>query len=571
MGNNTPNFRKGEPGRMTETTIENVLDAAYEWERNHPQRVYMTQPLGNGEVIDYTWAETLQQARRMAAYLRSLDLPANSHIALISKNCAHFIMCDLAIWMAGHVTVALYPTLKADTVAYILEHSDSRLVFIGKLDDWEDMAPGIPADMPGIALPLAPQTGYERWDDIIARCDPIADSPSPPPGQLALICYTSGSTGRPKGVMHSFGSISVPGQNFGRQLEVNSSDRTLSYLPLAHVMERAVVECSSFYSGMHIYFADRLDTFVEDLRRARPTVFLSVPRLWLKFQMGVFQKFPEKKLERLLKIPVVGAIVRKKILQGLGLENVRIAGSGSAPLPAGLIEWYDKLGLHIIEGYGMSEDFSYSHMSTPAKRKPGYVGVAWSDVKTRISPEGEIQIKSPGNMLGYYKEPEMTAACYTDDGYFKTGDRGEYSPEGLLRITGRVKELFKTSKGKYVAPVPIENLLNADSHIELSCVSGPGRPACFALVQLAEEMRANLQDPAVREALTPKLEALLEDINKQVEGYETLQFLAVVREDWQIDNDFLTPTLKIKRNVIEQAYAGELDAWYESREKVIWQ
>jgi long-subunit acyl-CoA synthetase (AMP-forming) len=571
MGNNTPNFRKGEPGRMTETTIENVLDAAYEWERNHPQRVYMTQPLGNGKVIDYTWAETLQQARRMAAYLRSLDLPANSHIALISKNCAHFIICDLAIWMAGHVTVALYPTLKADTVAYILEHSDSRLVFIGKLDDWEDMAPGIPADMPGIALPLAPQTGYERWDDIIARCDPITDSPSPPPGQLALICYTSGSTGRPKGVMHSFGSISVPGQNFGRQLEVNSSDRTLSYLPLAHVMERAVVECSSFYSGMHIYFADRLDTFVEDLRRARPTVFLSVPRLWLKFQMGVFQKFPEKKLERLLKIPVVGAIVRKKILQGLGLENVRIAGSGSAPLPAGLIEWYDKLGLHIIEGYGMSEDFSYSHMSTPAKRKPGYVGVAWSDVKTRISPEGEIQIKSPGNMLGYYKEPEMTAACYTDDGYFKTGDRGEYSPEGLLRITGRVKELFKTSKGKYVAPVPIENLLNADSHIELSCVSGPGRPACFALVQLAEEMRANLQDPAVREALTPKLEALLEDINKQVEGYETLQFLAVVREDWQIDNDFLTPTLKIKRNVIEQAYAGELDAWYESREKVIWQ
>jgi long-chain acyl-CoA synthetase len=287
--------------------------------------------------------------------------------------------------------------------------------------------------------------------------------------------------------------------------------------------------------------------------------------------MGVFQKFPEKKLERLLRIPVVGAIVRKKILKGLGLENVRIAGSGSAPLPAGLIEWYDKLGLHIIEGYGMSEDFSYSHMSTPDKRKPGYVGVAWSDVETRISPEGEIQIKSPGNMLGYYKEPEMTAACYTDDGYFRTGDRGEYSPEGLLRITGRVKELFKTSKGKYVAPVPIENLLNADSHIELSCVSGPGRPACFALVQLAEEMRANLHDPAVREALTPKLEALLDEINKQVEGYEELQFLTVVREDWQIDNDFLTPTLKIKRNVIEQAYADELDAWYESREKVIWQ
>ncbi|MEE4146160.1 MAG: AMP-binding protein [Halieaceae bacterium] len=556
---------------MTETPIENVLDAAYEWERNHPDRVYMTQPVGNGEVIDYTWSETMQQARKMAAYLRSLNLPANSHIALISKNCAHFIMCDLAIWMAGHATVALYPTLNADTVAYILEHSDSRLVFIGKLDDWEDMAPGIPAELPGIALPLAPQTRYQRWDDIIARCEPISDSPSPPPGQLALICYTSGSTGRPKGVMHSFGSISVPGQHFGRELEINSSDRVLSYLPLAHVMERAVVECSSFYSGMHIFFADRLDTFVEDLRRARPTVFLSVPRLWLKFQLGVLQKFPEKKLERLLKIPVVAGIVRRKILQGLGLENVRIAGSGSAPIPAELIEWYDKLGLHIIEGYGMSEDFSYSHMSTPNKRRPGYVGVAWSDVKTRISPEGEIQIISPGNMLGYYKEPELTAACYTDDGYFKTGDRGKYSSDGLLRITGRVKELFKTSKGKYVAPVPIENLLNSDRHIELSCVSGPGRPACFALVQLAEEMRGRLADPGFRDSLTPRLEALLDEINNKVEGYEELQFLAVVREDWQIANDFLTPTLKIKRNVIEQAYAQHLDQWYESRQKVIWQ
>jgi len=556
---------------MTETPIENVLDAAYEWERNHPNRVYMTQPTGNGGVVDYTWAETMQQARRMAAHLRSLNLPPNSHIALISKNCAHFIICDLAIWMAGHATVALYPTLKADTVAYILEHSDSRLVFIGKLDDWEEIAAGIPADLPGIALPLAPQTSYERWDDIIARCEPISDNPSPPPGQLALICYTSGSTGRPKGVMHSFGSISVPAQHFGRELGINSSDRALSYLPLAHVMERAVVECSSFYSGMHIYFADRLDTFVEDLRRARPTVFLSVPRLWLKFQTGVFQKFPEKKLERLLKIPVLGEIVRKKILKGLGLENVRIAGSGSAPIPADLIEWYDKLGLHIIEGYGMSEDFSYSHMSTPARRKPGYVGVPWSDVKTRISPEGEIQIVSPGNMMGYYKEPELTAACYTDDGYFKTGDRGKYSSEGLLRITGRVKELFKTSKGKYVAPVPLENLLNSHSHIELSCVSGPGRPACFALVQLAEEMRGRIADPEFRDSLTPKLEALLDEVNSKVEAYEELQFLAVVRDDWQIANDFLTPTLKIKRDVIEQAYASQLDEWYESGQKVIWQ
>lgn len=556
---------------MTELAIENVLDAAYSWERDAPDRVYMTQPTGNDVVIEYSWAETMTQARKMAAHLRSLDLPPNSHIALISKNCAHFIICDLAIWMAGHATVALYPTLNAETVAYILEHSESKLVFIGKLDDWEDMKPGIPDDLPGIALPLAPATDYPDWDEVIGRYEPIKDSPSPEPQQLALMCYTSGSTGRPKGVMHSFASISVPGQRFGRELEITASDRVLSYLPLAHVMERAVVECSSFYSGMHIFFADKLDTFTEDLRRAQPTVFLSVPRLWLKFQLGVFQKVPRVKLERLLKTPVLGSITRRKILRGLGLEEVRIAGSGSAPIPADLIEWYGRLGLHIIEGYGMSEDFSYSHMSSPQRRAAGYVGVPWSDVQTRISETGEIEVKSPGDMLGYYKEPEMTAACYTADGFFKTGDRGEYSPEGLLRITGRAKELFKTSKGKYVAPVPIENLLNSDSHIELSCVSGPGRPACYALVQLAEDMRAMIDDPAFRERLTPKLEALLDQVNSAVEGHEEMQFMVVVRDEWQIANDFLTPTLKIKRDVIEQAYSAHLDQWYESREKVVWQ
>lgn len=556
---------------MTATTDKLLLDAAYEWERNSPDRVYMTQPLGAGKTVDYTWAETMDQARRMAAHLRSLDLPANSHIALISKNCAHFVICDLAIWMAGHATIALYPTLNAETVSYILEHSDSRLVFIGKLDDWDDMRPGIPDDLPKIALPLAPETDFEQWDDIVARHEPIADNPSPPGEQLALMCYTSGSTGRPKGVMHSFASASRPAQRFAQELEISADDRILSYLPLAHVMERATVECGSFYSGTHIYFADSLDTFLQDLRRARPTLFISVPRLWLKFQMGVFQKFPEKKLDRLLKIPIVSRIVRKKVLDGLGLGDVRIAGSGSAPIPGDLIEWYDKLGLHIIEGYGMSEDFAYSHMSTPTKRKAGYVGVAWSDVETRISDAGEIQIKSPGDMMGYYKAPEMTAECYTEDGFFRTGDRGEYSPEGLLNITGRVKELFKTSKGKYVAPVPIENLINSDSSIELSCVSGSGRPACYAVVQLSEEMRDKLGDEKFRADMTRKLEALLDEVNSQVEGYEQMQFLAVVKEEWQVANDFLTPTLKIKRNVVEDAYAPLLDAWYDARQKVIWQ
>lgn len=556
---------------MINTEGKLLLDAVYEWEREYPDRVYLTQPIGDGKTIDYTWGEVVGQARRMAAYLRSLDLPPNSHIGLVSKNCAHFIMCDLAIWMAGHATIALYPTLNEETVRYILEHSESKLLFVGKLDDWDEMKGGVPDNIPMIGLPLAPPNDYEQWDDIITRFDPIEDSPSPAPDQLALMCYTSGSTGRPKGVMHTHESAAMPARFIGKDLEITADDRILSYLPLAHVFERSIIAFGSFYTGGHIYFAESLDTFLADLKRARPTLFISVPRLWLKFQLGVFQKFPEKKLARLLKLPIIGRIVKRKVLEGLGLEHVRLAGSGSAPIPEDLIRWYETLGIHILEGYGMSEDFAYSHMSNPEKRRPGYVGIPCEGVETRISEDGEIQIKSPGNMLGYYKAPDLTAECYTEDGFFRTGDRGEYSDDGLLKITGRLKEIFKTTKGKYVAPVPIENLLNADSSIELSCVSGAGRPASHALVQLAEELRPKVSDPAFREQMGESLAALLKDVNSQIEDYEHLQFIAVVNEEWDISNDFLTPTLKIKRNVIEDAYEKHLDEWYDSKQRVIWQ
>jgi long-subunit acyl-CoA synthetase (AMP-forming) len=210
-------------------------------------------------------------------------------------------------------------------------------------------------------------------------------------------------------------------------------------------------------------------------------------------------------------------------------------------------------------------------MSTPERRQPGYVGIPAQGVETRISESGEILVKSPGNMVGYHKEPEMTAECYTEDGFFRTGDRGDYTPEGLLRITGRVKELFKTSKGKYVAPVPIENLLNADANIEQACVSGSGRPACYALVQLTEELRERMNDDQVRAELTEQLEALVDRINAEVEAYEAMQFLVVTKDEWQIGNNFLTPTMKIRRDVIEAAYEPKLDGWYGSGRKVIWE
>jgi long-chain acyl-CoA synthetase len=557
------------------TPAKFILEHVYEHEQQLADEVFLTQPVGDGRVLDYTWAQVMDEARRMAAHLEAQGFEPGARIAILSKNCAHFFMAELAIWMAGGTTVAIFPTETAATVRFVLEHSDARLLFVGKLDAWPAQAPGVDPALPRIAFPLAPETGFDTWDEIVARTAPIEGRPARDPEDLAMLIYTSGSTGTPKGVMLAFRAVSVAAENIVTKLHDYLGDgvpmRVLSYLPLAHSMERAWVESSSLTSGrVHVYFAESLDTFLQDLRRARPTLFISVPRLWLKFQQGVFTKIPPRKLDLLLRIPILGRRVAKKVLTGLGLEEVRTAGSGSAPIPAELIAWYRRLGLELIEAYGMTEDFAYSHFSTKDKNAPGYVGVPLPGVEVRVSPEGELLIKSPGQMSGYFKQPELTAECFTEDGFFRTGDLCERREDGLLKITGRVKELFKTGKGKYVAPVPIENRLNAHPLVELAMVSGVGQPAPYGLVVLDEAQRKKLDGPAVRAEVEAALGALLEEVNAALPEYQQLRMLVIAREPWTIENGCLTPTMKLKRARVEASVADQLEGWYGANGPVIW-
>jgi long-subunit acyl-CoA synthetase (AMP-forming) len=548
------------------------LERAYRWESQRGSAIYLTQPMGNGVVREFTWSDVVDEARRMAAHLASLGFAPGSKIAILSKNCAHFLLSDLAIWMAGYVSVALYPTLNADTVRYILTHSESKLLFVGKLDEWESQKAGVSEGLPCISYPLSPKTDFPSWDELVKKTLPIAGSPTRGPEETAILVYTSGSTGHPKGVEHTFRSMSAATKGVVETLGLRAEDRLLSYLPLAHVFERTAIELMSLRTGARVFFAETLDTFVEDIKRARPTVFHSVPRLWLKFQLGVFHKMPEQKLKRLLRIPILSGIVKRKILAGLGLDQARMAISGSAPIPPELIQWYCDLGLELLEGYAMSENFSYSHVSLPGKSRVGYVGHAFPGVQVRLSPEGEILVKSPGDMKGYYKEPEMTRNAYTEDGFLKTGDRGEIDEQGRLKITGRVKELFKTSKGKYVSPAPIENLLNADTQVEMSCVSGAGAPQPFALIMLSESLRKQLaQGRADKAAIEAALKRLLDNANAQIEEWERLAFLVVVNDEWQIENGFLTPTMKLKRAAVEDRYTSFVDGWYAAKKPVLWQ
>ena len=539
------------------------LDVFYEREARHPRQRFLVQPIGGGQVETLTWADVGHQARCAAHWLRARELPPGSHIALISKNCAHWIIADLAIWMAGHVSVPLYPNLTADSVAQVLNHSESVLAFIGKLDDWPSMSTGVPTGLPTISLPLHPPGDFSfSWAEL-QRSSPIQDDPRPAAEQLATIIYTSGTTGLPKGVMHSFANLGFATSRGTQLFGLNENDRLLS---LCHVAERMFVEMASIYTGQTVFFAESLDTFITDLKRARPTAMFGVPRIWTKFQMGVYSKIPAKRLDWLLSLPFIGKRVGHKVLAGLGLDALRVALSGAAPVPQTLLAWYQKLGLDVLEVYGMTEGCGYSHICLPGEYKQGWIGKPCPDVEVRIDASGEVQVRSQANMLGYFKEPQKTAETLTADGFLRTGDKGEQDAEGRLRLTGRLKEIFKTSKGKYVAPAPIENRLAVHSRIEQVCVVGDGLSAPLGLCVLSS---VNQEEP--RASLHSSLEKLLEEVNAVLDKHEQLRRLVVVKDSWAVENGFLTPTLKIKRNVIEDTYGARFEEWSARSEAVLWQ
>jgi long-chain acyl-CoA synthetase len=552
-----------------------ALQRLYHWERTAPDRTVFTQPMGGGLVKEFTWKDMVDESRRMATFLRQQGFEPGTRIAILSKNCAWWMMSDFAIWMAGFVSVPLYPTLAAGTITQILQHSGARLLFLGKLDDWETMRPGVPAGLPCVSFALSPEDVQARadmrWDEIVARTAPLAGSPVREGSELATIMYTSGTTGMPKGVMHSFDNFAWAIDSGLKRITLDSDARMLSYLPLAHVAERVLVEHGLLSSGMHLFFAESLQTFARDLQRARPTTFFSVPRLWVKFQQGVHAKMPPQRLERLLKIPVVGRFLRRKILKAMGLDACRFAAGGAAPMPPDLLRWYSMLGLNLIEVYGMTENCGVSHATLPDMRRPGTVGLPYDGVESRLDPQtGEIQVKAGCLMLGYYKEPELTAAAFTADGWLHTGDKGTLEADGCLRITGRVKDLFKTSKGKYVAPAPIEDKLVTNPAVEACCVVGANYPQPFALLMLNEDAVARSRDTAGRAALEDAMANHLMAVNHGLDPHEQLEALVLMTEPWTVENGLITPTFKIKRNVLETRYDGQFDGWASSNRKVVW-
>lgn len=540
------------------------LEMLYHWERQCPDRIYLRQTI-NREYVDFTWGEVAEEARRMVTALRHLGLVAGDKVALLSKNCAQWFIADLAMQMGQYVSVPIYPTANVDTIEYVLRHSEAKAIFVGKLDDWKSQEAGVPADLLRIAFPYDTMPASHQWDDLLEAHEPIPDSPVQAPDALLSLVYTSGSTGKPKGAMLSVERYAWSCEKLVETVGLTQADRGFSYLPLAHITERVYIYGGSLFGGATIAFPESLDTFIDDVKRSRPTVFISVPRLWAMFRIKILEKLPQKKLDLLLKIPLVSSLIKSKLQKGLGLDQARVLGCGSAPVSPALLEWYLSIGLNVTEAWGMTENHAYSTINYPFRAdKIGTVGKAGLGVTIKISDEGEILCRCEGMMLGYYKDPEHSAEAIDADGWLHTGDMGKLDREGYLTITGRMKDVFKTAKGKYVAPVPIEGLLGQESIIEQLCVIGYGMPQPIALVQLAES--AMKGDKGAVEA---QLEAARNRVNDQLEAHAKLRGILVVKTPWNIENGVLTPTMKIRRHLLEQKYADIGEQW-PSR-SIVWE
>lgn len=555
---------------MASIKLATICENFYHWEQNTPDNIFLKQPYGE-TWKDYSYQKAGIEIRKMVAALKAENLPPKSNIGLISKNCAHWLLADLAIAISGHVSVPFYPTLVADQLNQVLVHSECKLLFVGKLDDFEAMEAGIPDDLKCIAFPEeysgSPVHKYQSWNDYTAHFEPFMQNFVPNLDDLFTIIYTSGTTGMPKGVMTTFGAFVIGINDTAHAVKLDlPGARFFSYLPLSHIAERNIVEAACIASGGTIYFAESLASFAKNLADAQPTHFLAVPRIWSKFQLGILAKLPQKKLDTFLKIPILNTLIKNKIQKTLGLHKAQVIITGAAPMPTALLNWYKKLGINIREAYGMTENLGAHTIMPENQIKSGTVGKPHNLVETRIDPEtGEVQMKAPWNTAGYFKEPELTHKLLKN-GWLCTGDMGELDQNGYLKITGRVKDQFKTAKGEYVVPSALEAGFASNNFIEQICVAGAGLPQPCALIVLSD--MGKVLDT---ETLTKSLQETITAVNETVKNYEHIKTVLVLRENWSVENNLLTPTLKIKRNIVEAKYSKLMETHCESQELVIFE
>ncbi len=560
---------------MEANALMSPIEYFYKWERTLPNATFLRQPKG-AKWREMTYAQAGQEARRMATALESIGLSKGDHVGIMSKNCTHWILSDLAIMMAGMISVPFYASLTAPQLKEVITKSDCKAIFVGKLEKWDSDKSNVIKEIPVITYPrysggAAVEIG-NTWEALLKEHEAKRDNFIPDLDSLWTIIFTSGTTGSPKGVMHTQRNAALLMHSEEKHNSLKTFDqppggnRFFSFLPMNHIAERTAIEIGALMNGGSISFAESLDTFAKNLQDTSPTFFFAVPRIWTKFHLGVLSKTNQKKLDKLLGLPIVSSLVKKKIRKALGLKDAQVMLTGASITPEPLKEWYRSLGMNLREVYGMTENFGGFSMMPESQHKADTVGKPLPGAKCRIQEEtGEILMDIPWLMSGYYKDPELSAETLRD-GWMHTGDKGTIDEEGFLKVIGRVKDTFKTAKGKFVVPTIIEEEFGGQESIEQICVSGLGLTQPVAIICLSE-----IGQRASKESMTSELNTLLEEVNPKLEAHERLSAIVVASDPWSDENGLLTPTLKIKRGAIYEKYKDKLEDWCETSDRIIWE
>lgn len=545
----------------------------YDWEEKLRDKPFLRQPFGDNWEV-YTWGEAGLMARKLATGLKGLGLPKGSHIGLMSKNCREWIIADLAIIMAGYVSVPFFPSLKSHEIKNLLEFGDVKALFMGKVEDWNEIKKGISDEMPIISFPHYENNskidrGY-KWNDFIEKHEPQTENYHPNADDIWTIIFTSGTTGNPKGVVLNFDINQNTDVMYTKEynplcVDFEGNNSFFSYLPMNHIAERIAIEFTTFKHGGVISFTESIETFSKNLSEVQPSVFFGVPRIYTKFQLGILSKFSQKKLDIFLSIPLISSLIKKKLKKALGLSNAKVVISGAAAMQIAQRNWYRKIGVNITIGYGMTENCAITTQLPGLNfNKPGSVGKVQPNVEIKIEEESEeVLMRGPYVMLGYYNDSETTNKTIKN-GWLHTGDKGRIDSDGHLYITGRVKDTFKTSKGEFIDPAKIEAEFGDVEYFSQMCVVGLGIPQPIMLVNISD-----LGKKLEYEELNSKLENKLNLVNSKLFNYKRVSTIVICKNEWTPQNDILTPTMKIKRGNVDKKYMSNYDSWHNKKNTII--
>jgi len=528
---------------MTPNTLPDLVAL---WAEQNPEKPWL-RDLREGDSDDYSWRQANEQISAIGAMLNQ-RFGQGEKMVMLSRNRAHWVMADLAIISSGNVTVSMFTTLPGATADYIFELTQAKVIFVGETSNWDQIIAVLPEDILLVTLPgVELEQPHEKWEDLLAQHAGQTPGYRCQPDDMISLVFTSGTTGMPKGVIQTHNSNLIPIRRFTNIFGIAESPRYFSYLPLSHIAERQIVEFSSIVLGGEIFFNESMDTLSRDLPRARPHVFFGPPRVWEQLQQAVIGKFGGKDaLEAALLQDKAG--VGQLVLEGLGLNEVEYCLTAAAPTPPALIQWWEELGLTLMEGFGQTEAMGVI-LSSHEHRRIGSIGKPIGEVQYKITDEGELAIKADGCTPGYYRQEDKTAELIRD-GWLHTGDKVRVDEDGFIYITGRVKDYFKTIQGKFVAPPPIEGAFAKNPHAEQQCLLGRG----FSKTVMVAVLTAEAQSSPEQE-VEDSILSTIREINQDIEKHARIGAVIVSREPWSVENEVLTPTMKIRRDKVEEQFA----------------